>query len=56
MIFRFSVLVQVSLDQRVFKLNLCSKVQSASIFNKKNAGEHVVRARPSAEAVKSGEI
>ena len=56
MIFRFSVLVQVSLDQRVLKLNLCSKVQSASIFHKQNAGEHVVRARPSAEAVKSGEM
>ena len=54
--FEALMLFQVTLDQRVLKLNLCSKVQSASIFNKKNAGEHVVRARPSAEAVKSGEI
>ena len=56
MIFRFSELVQVTLDQRVLKLNLRSKVRSASIFHKQNFGEHVVRARASAEAIKSGGI
>ena len=56
MIFSFSELVQVTLDQRVFKLNLRSKVLSASIFHKENFGGHVVRAGPSAEAIKSGEI
>ena len=56
MIFRFSELVQVTLDQRVFKLNLRSKVLSASIFHKENFGGHVVRVGPSAEAIKSGEI
>jgi len=55
-IFRFSELVQVTLDQRVLKLNLRSNVRSASIFHKENFGEHVVRARLSAEAIKSGEI
>ena len=49
-------LFQVTLDQRVLKLNLRSKVRSASIFHKQNFGGHVVRARPSAEAIKSGEI
>ena len=49
-------LLQVTLDQRVLKLNLCSRVQSASIFHKLFIGGHVVRANPSAEAIKSGEI
>ena len=56
MIFRFFVPIQVTLDQRVLKLNLSSKVQNAFIFHKQNFGDHVVRARPSAEAIKSGEI
>ena len=49
-------LFQVTLDQRVLKLNLRSKVLSASIFHRENFGGHVVRAGPSAEAIKSGEI
>ena len=49
-------LLQVTLDQRVLTLNLSSKVQSAFIFHKQNFGDHVVRARPSAEAIKSGKI
>ena len=55
-VFEALVLFQVSLDQRVLKLNLCSKVQSASIFHKEHFGDHVVHAKPSAEAIKSCEI
>ena len=55
-IFRFLELVHLTLDQRVLKLNLHSKVQSVCVFHKENVGDHVVRARPSAEAIKSGEI
>ena len=54
--FEALVLFQVTLDQRVLKLNLCSKVQSASIFHKEHFGDHVVHAKPSAEAIKSCEI
>ena len=54
--FEESELFQVTLDQRVLKLNLHSKVQSVCVFHKENVGDHVVRARPSAEAIKSGEI
>ena len=54
--FEALVLFQVTLDQRVLKLNLHSKVQSVCVFHKENVGDHVVRARPSAEAIKSGEI
>ena len=48
-------LFQVTLDQRVLKLNLGSKVQNASILHKLFIGGHVVHARLSAEAIKSNE-
>ena len=53
---RFSELVQVTLDQRVLLQILCSKVQSISAFQILFVGGHVVRAKPSAEAIKSIEI
>ena len=49
-------LLQVTLDQRVLKLNLRSIVRIASTFQKLCSGGHVVRARPNAGAMKSGEI
>ena len=53
--FEESELFQVTLDQRVLKLNLGSKVQNASILHKLFIGGHVVHARLSAEAIKSNE-
>ena len=55
MIFRFSVLIQVTLDQRVLKIVLRSKVENACTFHKLFIDGHVVRAKPSAEAIKSHE-
>ena len=49
-------LFQVTLEQRVLKLNLRSIVRNASTFQKLCPGGHVVRARPNAEAMESGEI
>ena len=53
--FEESELFQVTLDQRVLKLNLHSNVQSACTFHELFIGGHVVRARLSAEATKSNE-
>ena len=55
-IYRFSELVQVTLDERVLLQILCSKVRSISAFQILFVGGHVVRAKPSAEAIKSIEI
>ena len=49
-------LFQVSLDQRVLKLNLSFMKQNAFTFQSNYNGRHVVRAWPSAEALKSGKI
>ena len=53
--FEALVLFQVTLDQRVLKLNFRSNVQSACTFHELFIGGHVVRARLSAEATKSNE-
>ena len=41
--------------QRVLKLNLSLMVQNTSIFQPRSNGVHMVRARPSAGAIKSYE-
>ena len=46
---------QVDAIQRVLKLNLSWMVQNASIFQPRYNGVHMVRARPSAGAIKSYE-
>ena len=46
---------QVDAIQRVLKLNLSWMVQNASIFQPLYNGVHMVRARPSAGAIKSYE-
>ena len=48
-------LVQVTLDQRVLKIVLRSKVENACAFHEFFIGGHVVRARLSAVAMKSNE-
>ena len=49
-------LFQVSLDQRVLKINLTFMKQNASTFHSDFNDGHVVRAWPSAEALNSGKI
>ena len=53
--FEESELFQVTLDQRVLKLNLRSKIKNACAFHELFIGGHVVRARSSAGAMKSNE-
>ena len=48
-------LFQVTLDQRVLKIVLRSKVENACAFHEFFIGGHVVRARLSAVAMKSNE-
>ena len=44
---------QIAAVQRVLKLNLSRMVQNTSIFQPRSNGVHMVRARPSAGAIKS---
>ena len=46
---------QIAAVQRVLKLNLSLMVQNTSIFQPRSNGVHMVRARPSAGAIKSYE-
>ena len=46
---------QVDAIQRVLKLNLSLMVQNTSIFQRRSNGVRMVRARPSAGAIKSHE-
>ena len=46
---------QIDAVQRVLKLNLSLMVQNTSIFQPRSNGVHMVRARPSAGAIKSYE-